>query len=276
MQKSMWLATTLPWLAGCIASGTGKETTDVPPAPPPNVRFAPSVTSYVSSSHRWVERDIAGVTHSDSMFFQYQLTAVITEADSGLAVSFAIDTVLAATARNIHSTDIAAASGSTYTALLSPTGRWYALNWEPAGSPLMEALAAQTTSIFPVLPAGGLLPSHSWVDSVEIERTEGGALLTFRVLTTYRSGEWNDAEGGMVIPIEWVKVYQVAGAGTQFGRPFSLQGEGTATGRSWFTRDGRFVGSVSEDDLVAQLEIDDLAMVTPVRQHQVDTVRVLQ
>jgi len=140
----------------------------------------------------------------------------------------------------------------------------------------LEALAVRTTDIFPVLPAGGLLPSRSWVDSVEIERTEGGALLTFRVRTTYRSGEWNDAEGGMVIPIEWVKVYQVEGAGSQFGRPFSLQGEGTATGRSWFTRDGRFVGSVSEDDLVAQLEIHDLGMVTPVRQHQIDTVRVLQ
>ncbi len=276
MQKSMWLATTLLWLAGCIASGPGKETADVPPAPSPDIRFAPSVTSYVSSSHRWVERDVAGVTHSDSMFLQYQLTAVITEADSGLAVSFAIDTVLAATARNIGLNEIAAASGSTYTALLSPTGRWYALTSQPAVSPLLEALAARTSNIFPVLPVGGLLPSRSWVDSVEIERTEGGALLTFRVQTTYRSGEWNDAEGGMVIPIEWVKVYQVDGAGTQFGRPFSLQGEGTATGRSWFARDGRFVGSVSEDDLVAQLEIDDLAMVTPVRQHQVDTVRVLQ
>ncbi len=276
MQQSMCLATTLLWLAGCVASGAGKETTDVPPAPEPIVRFAPSVTSYVSSSHRWVEREVAGVTHSDSMFLRYQLTAVITEADSGLAVSFAIDTVLAATARNISPTEIAAASGSTYTALLSPTGRWYALNSEPAVSPLLEALAARTGNIFPVLPVGGLLPSRSWVDSVEIERTEGGALLTFRVRTTYRSGEWNDAEGGMVIPIEWVKVYQVDGAGTQFGRPFSLQGDGTATGRSWFARDGRFVGSVSEDDLAAQLEIDDLGMVTPVRQHQVDTVRVLQ
>lgn len=276
MRQSMWLATTLLWLAGCVASGPGKETADVAPAPPPDVRFAPSVTSYVSSSHRWVERDVAGVTHTDSMFLQYQVTAVITEADSGLAVSFAIDTVLAATARNIGPKEIAAASGSTYTALLSPTGRWYALNSEPAMSPLLEALAARTSNIFPVLPVGGLLPSRSWVDSVEIERTEGGALLTFRVRTTYRSGEWNDAEGGMVIPIEWVKVYQVDGAGTQFGRPFSLQGEGTATGRSWFARDGRFVGSVSEDDLVAQLEIDDLGMMTPVRQHQVDTVRVLQ
>ena len=143
-------------------------------------------------------------------------------------------------------------------------------------SPLLEALVVRTTDIFPVLPAGGLLPSRSWVDSVEIERREGGALLTFQVRTTYRSGEWNDAESGMVIPIEWVKVYQVDGAGSQFGRPFHLQGEGTATGRSWFTQDGRFVGSVSEDDLIAQLEIDDLAIVTPVRQHQVDTVRVLQ
>ncbi len=276
MQKLMWLATALLWLAGCIASGPGQETADVPPAPPPDVGFAPSVTSYVSSSHRWVERDVAGVTHSDSTFLQYQLTAVITEVVSGLAISFAIDTVLAATARNIAPTEIAAASGSTYTALLSPTGRWHASNLEPAVSPLLEALAVRTTNMFPVLPAGGLLPSQSWVDSVEIQRTEGGALLTFRVRTTYQSGEWNDAEGGMVIPIDWVKVYQVDGAGDQFGRPFSLRGEGTATGRFWFARDGRFVGSVSEDNLVAQLEIDDLGMMTPVRQHQVDTVRVLQ
>jgi hypothetical protein len=210
------------------------------------------------------------------MFLQYQLTAVITEVDSGLAVSFTIDTVLAATARNIAPKEIAAVSGSTYTALLSSTGRWSALNTKQAVSPLLEALAIRTTDIFPILPAGGLMPSQTWVDSVEFDRTEGGALLTFQVQTTYRSGEWNDAGDGLAIPVEWVKVYQVDGAGSQFGRPFSLKGEGTATGRSYFARNGRFVGSVSEDDLVAQLEIDDLGMVTPVRQHQIDTVRVLQ
>ena len=276
MRKSMWWATTLPWLAGCIASGSMQETADVPPAPPPDVRFGPSVTSYLSSSRRWVDRDVAGITHSDSMFFRYQLTAVITEVDSGLAVSFTIDTILAATARNMAPTEIAAVNGSTYTALLSPTGRLTSLNRRQAASPLSEALAVQTTNIFPVLPAGGLMPSRSWVDSLELDRTEGGALLTFRVQTTYRSGEWNDAGDGLVIPVEWVKVYQVDGAGRQFGRPFSLKGEGTATGRSYFARNGRFVGSVSEDDLVVQLEINDLGMVTPVRQHQIDTVRVLQ
>ena len=207
MRQSMWWATTLPWLAGCIASGPRQETADIPPAPPPDVRFGPLVTSYLSSSHRWVDRDVAGITHRDSMFFHYQLTAVITEVDSGLAVSFTIDTVLAASARNIAPTEIAAVSGSTYTALLSPTGRWSALNRKQAVSPLLEALAVRTTDVFPVLPTGGLMPSRSWteqVDSVEFDQTEEGALLTFQVQTTYRSGEWNDAEGGMVIPIDWV------------------------------------------------------------------------
>ena len=273
MQK--WLATTIVFI-GCSVLGSAPDAADTPPAPPPEVGFGPSVASYLFSSHRLVDRELAGATRTDSTFLQYQFTAVITAVDSGLLVSFGIDSVLAATAPNIVQSDIDQAKGSTYTAFLSPTGRMEDLRASHSSSPLLDDLAAHTAALFPVLPPGGLQPSQTWADTTETERTEGGALLTFRVVTSYHSLEWNHAEGRMVLPIDWERVYQLEGTGNQFGRQFTLQGNGTASGRSWFTPDGLFAGSVSEDDLAAQLEIDDLGIVTPVHQHQIDTVRVLQ
>ena len=276
MQKWVWLAMTIVGFIGCSASGSAPNAADTPPAPPPEVGFGPSVASYLFSSHRLVDRELAGTTRTDSTFLQYQFTAVITAADSGLLVSFGIDSVLAATAPNIVQGDIDQAKGATYTAFLSPTGRMEELRPSHSSSPLLDVLAAQTAALFPVLPPGGLLPSQTWADTTETKRTEGGALITFRVVTSYHSHEWNHAEGRMVLPIDWDRVYQLEGTGNQFGRQFTMEGNGTASGRSWFMRDGLFAGSVSEDDLVARLEIDDLGIVTPVRQHQVDTVRVLQ
>ncbi len=276
MQQWVWLATTLIWCSGCAARGPGQSGADAAPTPPPVLWFGPSVSSYLSTSHRSVEREIAGATRSDSMFLRYQFTAAIRDGDSGLVVSFAIDTVLGATAPNIVQSDIDQVKGVTYTALLSTTGRMDELRASRSSSPLLDVLAAQAADLFPVLPAGGLMPSQTWVDSTETQRVEGGALLTFQVITHYRSHAWSDADGAMVLPVDWEQEYRVGGSGDQFGREFTLRGNGTVSGRSWFARDGLFVGSVSEDNLVAQLAIDDLGIMTPVRQQQVDTVRVLQ
>jgi hypothetical protein len=80
----------------------------------------------------------------------------------------------------------------------------------------------------------------------------------------------------VVLPVDWERTYRVEGTGNQFGQPFTLLGEGTAVGRSLFASDGRYLGYVGQDNLVAELSLETLGTVTPVRQRQIDTLRILR
>jgi hypothetical protein len=263
-------------VASCVSVDPGMPTEGALPPTPREARFAPATASYLSTTHRVVERGVQGQTRSDSVLLRFRMSTMITDVDSALAVSFVIDSVLAATARNILRQDIAAASGATFTAQLAETGHMVGFAGGDPYSPLQQEIAGRTTNFFPTLPAGGLLPGVIWVDSSEAERNQGGARLTINAVTTYRSGDWGAAGDDDVLPVEWVRVYRLGGAGEQFGQPFTLLGEGTASGRSLFGPNGGYLGSVSRDALAAELSNDALGIVIPVRQLQSDTVRILR
>jgi hypothetical protein len=212
----------------------------------------------------------------DSIVLRYQLTTVVTEADAALSVSFVIDSVLTATAPNILQHEIDRATGAVYVARISPTGHWGGSALADQASPLLQELAAHSSDFFPALPADGLLPTLTWVDTTEVQRDQGGAWLTIRSVTTYRSGEWNATDGDVMLPVDWERTYHMEGTGNQFGQRFTLRGQGTASGRSLFASDGRYLGYVGQDDLVAELLLEALGTVTPVRQRQVDTLKILR
>jgi hypothetical protein len=212
----------------------------------------------------------------DSIVLRYRLTTVVTEADAALSVSFVIDTVLTATARNILQHEIDRATGAVYAARISPTGHLETFELADHASPLLQALATRSSDFFPTLPADGLLPTLTWVDTTEVQREQGGAWLTISSLTTYRSGEWNAGDGDVVLPVDWERTYHVEGTGNQFGQRFTLRGEGTASGRSLFASGGRYLGYVGQDDLVAELLLEGLGTVTPLRQRQIDTLRIVR
>ncbi len=273
--RSEWAAAAA-LLAAC-GSINPATTLDGQPAPAPRkFTYRPGVTSYLSSSHRLVERGARSRALGDSIVLRYRFTTVVTEADAALSVSFVIDTVLSATARNITQHEIHRATGAVYTARISPTGHLQGFELTDHASPLLQELAALSSDFFPTLPADGLLPTLTWVDTAEVQRDQGGASLTIRSVTTYRSGEWNATDGGVMLPVDWERTYHVDGTGNQFGQQFTLRGEGTASGRSLFASDGRYLGHVGQEDLKAELLLETLGTVTPVRQRQIDTLRIIR
>ena len=273
--RSNWAAAAA-LLAAC-GSVHPATTLDGQPAPAPHkFTYRPGVTSYLSNSHRLVERGTGSRALGDSIVLRYRFTTVVTEADAALSVSFVIDTVLSATARNILQHEIDQVTGAVYAARISPTGQLEGFELADHASPLLRELATRSSDFFPALPADGLLPTLTWVDTAEVQRDQGGAWLTIRSVTTYRSGEWNATDGGVVLPVDWERTYHVDGTGNQFGQRFTLRGEGTASGRSLFASDGRYLGYVSQDDLIAELLLETLGTATPMRQRQIDTLRILR
>ncbi len=273
--RSKWAA------AGALLAACGSidpaTTLDGQPAPAPaKFAYRPGVTSYLSSSHRLMERGTRSWTLGDSSVLRYWFTAVVTEAEAALSVSSGTHTALSATARNVLQDEIDRATGAVYTARISPTGHLEGFQPADHASPLLQELAVRSSDFFPALPADGLLPTLTWVDTAEVQRDQGGAWLTIRSVTTYQSGEWNATDGGVVLPVDWERTYHVDGTGNQFGQAFTLRGEGTASGRSLFGSDGRYLGHVSRDDLVAELVLETLGTATPMRQRQIDTLRIFR
>ncbi len=273
--RSKWVAAAA-LLVACGSIDPATTLDGQPALAPRKFTYRPGVTSYLSSSHRLVERGTSSRALGDSIVLRYQFTTVVTEADAALSVSFVIDTVLSATARNILPHEIDRATGAVYAARISPTGHVEDFGLADHASPLLQELAARSSDFFPALPADGLLPTHTWVDTSEVQRDQGGAWLTIRSVTTYRSGEWNATDGGVVLPVDWERTYHVDGTGNQFGQRFSLRGEGTASGHSLFAADGRYLGYVSQDDLAAELLLETLGTTTPLRQRQIDTLKILR
>ncbi len=273
--RSKWAAAAA-LLAACGSINPATTLEGQPTPAPRKFTYRPGVTSYLSSSHRLVERGTRSRALGDSIVLRYRFTTVVTEADAALCVSFLIDTVLSTTARNILQHEIGRATGAVYAARISPTGHLEAFELADHASPLLQELAARSSDFFPTLPADGLLPTLTWVDTAEVQRDQRGAWLTIRSVTTDRSGEWNATDGGVVLPVDWERTYHVDGTGNQFGQRFTLRGEGTASGRSLFASDGRYLGYVGQDDLTAELLLETLGTVTPVRQRQIDTLRIVR
>jgi hypothetical protein len=239
--------------------------------------YRPGTWSYLATAHRIVERDVGGRIRVDSVLLEYGLTTEIVGEPPAMTVHFVIDTVFQATAQNILPWQIGRASGARFTARLSPSGRLEGLEDPEAGSPLAEALVRGIATFFPIVPPDGAAAQRTWVDTTETQHRQEGAVLIRRSVTSYRSGDWIGGDGGEpVLEVEWEQQYRVEGSGEQFGQSFTVRGLGTASGRTRLSADGRYLGTVRQDDLHAELTNDVQGIVTPVRQHQIDTTRVLR
>lgn len=274
-------------LTGAALASLTAACAPTPPVPTPDVaaatdsliafHYRPGTSSYLSTSHRVVEREVHGLTQVDTIVLEYQLTTVIAAEETAATVQFVIDTVLQATAQNIVPWQIGQASGREFTARMLPSGRLEGLDDPDPGSPLLGALVREIASFFPIVPPEGASPQTTWVDTTEARRPQEGAVLTVRSVTTYHSAGWTEGEAGEpVLQVEWERRYRVEGTGEQFGQSFAVRGEGTASGRTRLSADGRYLGMVREDDLRAELTNEMQGIVSPVRQHQIDTTRVLR
>jgi hypothetical protein len=265
-------------VAACAPTPPPVPTTEIAPVTDTlTFEYRPGTWSYLSTTHRIVERDIGGRVRVDSVVLEYQLTTEIVGEPPDMTVHFVIDTVIQATARNILPSQIGHASGARFTVRLNSSGRLEGLEDPEPGSPLADALVRGISTFFPIVPPGGAAPQSTWVDTTEAQHRQEGAVLIRRSVTSYRSGDWIGGEGEPpVLEVEWEQQYRIEGGGEQFGQSFTVRGEGTASGRTRLSADGRYLGTIGRDDLRAELTNDVQGIVTPVRQHQIDTIRVLR
>ncbi len=261
-------------MTACASFG-GRSAKDEPPALPVAVTFHPTITSYVSVSHRTVDRGIEGQLRTEGTVLRYRVTAKMARADSAFDVTFVVDTVTHATASNIYALEIAAATGAAFVGRMAPTGQLEVRTRRDAQSPLLDQLVNQLRDFFPRLPPGGIRPGIVWVDTTEAPREQGGVQLTVMAITRYSAGEWDGQGADASIRIDWEREYTLTGIGEQLGQPFSVRGTGSTSGVSSFSADGTFLGSIRRDELRSKVLLESMGTTIQLQQTQNDTVRIL-
>ena len=270
----MALAAVTSVAAACAFVGSGSIEEEAPT--PTAFNFRPTSAAYISVSHRSVERGVDGRTRSEETLLSYLLTTEVTQGDSAMTATFVVDTVTSATASNIQPQEIGRATGATFIARLTSTGQLTDFSARETGSPLLLQLANQLGEFFPTVPLGGIRPGLTWVDSTEAPRDQGGALLMLRAVTHYTADDqWTHEDGRYTMTVGWEREYSISGTGEQFGQPFRLDGTGSTSGRSSFSDDGTYLGTVKSDELSGEILIESMGTTTQLRQTQIDTVRIL-
>ena len=229
----------------------------------------------MSVSHRTVDRELEGRLLSEGTVLRYRMTTEIALVDSTLRASFVVDTVTDATASNILPSEIASATGKTFSARLARDGRLDPLEGGAASSPLVERLSNQLQEFFPRIPQNGIHAGLIWVDTTEALREQGGARLAIPGVTRYAAGAWEEREGTQELSVDWEREYRVRGTGEQFGQQFTIDGSGTTSGTSYFSANGRYLGSIKRDELSSEILIGPMGATIRLRQTQSDTVRTL-
>lgn len=268
------LAVVTCFVTACVGFG-GRSVEDQPPPLPLALTFHPTIASYVSVSHRTIDRGIEGQARAEGTILRYRVTAEIARADSAFDVTFVVDTVTQATASNIDAREIADASGATFVGRMAPTGQLEVRRLRGARSPLLDQLVNQLRDFFPHLPPGGIRPGLVWVDTTEAPREQGGAQLRVMAITRYGAREWEGQGPGATIRIDWEREYTVTGIGEQMSQPFSVRGTGSTSGVSSFSAEGTFLGSIRRDELHSKVLLESMGTTIQLRQTQSDTVRIL-
>ena len=275
----------------CAAACTGGYSsagTPAAPAPAAPVRpaagaarlqLAPGTTRYFIRQDVHIQQDFAGLPPTMTLGYGLYLTATIAgPADStGFLTSFTVDSVTIDSGTQFPpQINLASAKGFRVTGRLTPTGEF--MNAMPSDSNTAASLAnvlPRFRSFFPRLPAGGIHPDTSWIDSTTTTEGAGATTITTHVLSRRAATTWEDRAGVRALRIEVSATYRFNGAGEQGGAALTIDGNGTGGGVQYLAGDGRFLGGEAHDTTTLTIDLAMQGITIPRRQTAHTTVTAL-
>jgi hypothetical protein len=275
----------------CAAACTGGySSARTPAAPAPaapvqpaagaaRLQLAPGTTRYFIRQDVHIQQDFAGLPPTMTLGYGIYLTATIAgPADStGFLTSFTVDSVTIDSGTQFPpQINLASAKGFRVTGRLTPTGEF--MNAMPSDSNTAASLAnvlPRFRSFFPRLPAGGIHPDTSWIDSTTTTEGAGATTITTHVLSRRAATTWEDRAGVRALRIEVSATYRFNGAGEQGGAAFTIDGNGTGGGVQYLAGDGRFLGGEAHDTTTLTIDLAMQGITIPRRQTAHTTVTAL-
>jgi len=264
------------WL---IASACGVTQKAVEPAPDAKTKYQPFGASYRGVTHSRIEQTFNSQSDVTAVGMRYYVTADVTQSDSALHATLAIDSITHVVASQAGTTGAQtdSARGVTYTGTLSQSGALSGLSGGDGGGSLAEELSSRLLArFFPVIPDDGVEPGVIWTDTLDTSATLGGVENTVHTIRRHEATEWTYYGGHPALLIRTVSDYTFSGAGVQVGQAFTLEGHGRRHSHQYLGTNGRFLGFVSADTAEAEAHLTEAGIMIPVLQTRADTLTISQ
>lgn len=268
--------------AGGVAPTAGAAAPAPAPTPPTDaapaaIAYRPYHASYRAVTHGRVEQEFSGQVTASDFTMHYYVTARLEPGDSIPRLILTLDSVpvLQGTAMGFSASEAARAQGATFTGTLAPTGEILDFAGGDTSITLVQQLASRLRQFFPRIPAAGVHPGATWVDTTESASTSSGLKVTITSVNQHEAADWAERPGGRALHIRSVSVYTMSGSGAQGAQRFTIQGTGVRRGHEYLSADGRYLGYTASDTSHATAEVADMGIVIPIVQTRSDTVSVV-
>jgi len=258
-----------------VAACGGTRGTPAPPveaAPPDRLSYRPATVLYAAASHQQIEQDISGRTQSSRIVTRYVLRTEIGPAADGMPVTMVLDSIVVDGQLGVSESEIAAAQGTGFAALLQSTGELTGFTGGDTTMPLVRRLTSRLSDFFPRIPPDGAQPDQRWSDSTESVTDVGGVLLTVRAANGHEALDWTSYAGRRALAIRTVSDYTLSGTGEQSGQSLSLDGSGRRHAIEYLSAEGVYLGATAADTLEFEVLLTQIGMVIPGRQWSADTI----
>ncbi len=245
--------------------------------PTGSLKYQPFDAAYTGATHLIVQQDFNGQTVTTESGMHFFARVELLRAGETMSATIVLDSVVWVQGQlsGVVQAQLDSARGATFLAAVAPTGEMTEWTGDDEAGGVAHQIAQQFFSqLLPVTPADGLSEGASWSDTLRTTADLGGvndAML--EAVNHHRVAGWTaDFSSETALEIRTESRYTISGTGSQIGQPFTIAGTGTRHARQFVAADGRYLGAVSADTLLAEAELSDAGITVPVRQIRTDTL----
>jgi hypothetical protein len=260
-------------LASCVGGARPTPTAAPAPAQPAAVRYEPGTLRYRVVQHRHVEQVFQGQALTTDLATRVALTVALARRDTGLAVTFLIDSISLEGGPVFPAEAVAGARGAQFDGILMPGGVLAELGGGDSANPLLQQIAFLLQDFFPGTPTAGVTAGARWTDTTDDRGTSGAADVRVRSINTRSSSAWTTFADLPALEILTDATLEISGSGAQAGQAFTVAGTGRGHGRHYLSTDGRLMGGSHADTVTMQIELSGTGITIPVTQWTTDTLR---
>jgi hypothetical protein len=252
-------------LALCVALPIGAS-----PLLAQGVEYAPGTATYhVSTATTGTQTSPMGSQSFDVGVEQRVTVNIARQAKDTLVATLTIDSISLKSSG--PTPDVSKYQGTTFTTLLSPTGRVYSIKG-PEGDALLGQISEGLSRFLPSYRRD-LRTGLTWSDSTTGKVEQQGLQVDRTIVADYTVAGDTTVAGEKAFKVVRHTTTKAAGTGTPNGNTVSLQSATSSDARFLLSPRGVYLGSVSNDDIDLKLTIVSQGAEISVKQKAVQTVQ---
>ena len=245
---------------------------DVEPALPATVRYAPHQAAYVAVSSGRQDQQVPGGAVTTEFGYQVFLRTVVAQGPDGLQIRILVDSVPRASGVNLPPSDLPRVNGTTFTGDVAATGEILGLSGGDTTIALVQQLHQAFAEFLPPIPDIGAEPGAAWIDTATSRTQNAGMEIEIVSVGTHEVVGWAEYAGLQAMHITTRSEYTLSGQGSQMGQAITIDGAGIREEHSYLNANGMYLGGWAADSSSMDALLISVGMSVPIIQVRNDSL----